>query len=265
MTIVSNCSSTEYGGAYGGAAGDQTGREYYNRAWYDFGQTGVYRHPDPDVRALIAKLARQAADNDNIGYDQAQRLTFRNQLRAANYDPTKIGVKCESDCSASTAAIIEAVGALLGDKKLYAFDSTLSTHYMDGPLQAAGFKKLTDSKYLRSGDYLLAGDISLRPASHVNIAVTNGSKSGATTIEEYPMSQTVKFKKAIYVRTSPSTKDMSNVVKSGGKYVRYAAGQSVNINGVVFADGRVWGYYTGSTSGQRRYVSLGTTNNAEVS
>lgn len=264
-TLVSNCASDEYGGAYGGAAGDQTGREYYVRSWYDFGQTAVYRHPNPNVRTLLAQLATEAGENDHIGYDQSQRLTFRNQLRSVGYHPRDISVRCESDCSASTGALIEAVGYLLGDSLLYAFDTTLSTHYMDGPLQAAGFEKLTDSKYTCSGDYLLAGDICLRPASHVNVVVTNGAKSGGSSSggssipesEGFLVTKTIMFKRRMNIRDAPST--------TKGKVVsHYEKGSSVVLDGVVFSDGYVWGTYIGATSGKRRYVALGPTSNVEV-
>lgn len=251
-TKVSNCSGTEYGGACGGAAGDQTGREVAVISWYDFDQIAVYRHPNTKVRAELARLARETAENPHVGYDQSSRLTFRNALRKVNYAPTKIAVDCETDCSACTGAIIEGVGSLLGDKKLYDFDTTLSTHYMDGPLVAAGFKKLTASKYLRSGDYLLAGDISLAPGHHVNIAVTNGSKSGESTPtgpEVYHVSQTIKFKSKSRVHTQPK-------VKSDYTYT-YQPGETVIIDGLLLAEGYTWGTYVGS-KGARRYVILGS-------
>ena len=268
-TLVSNCGGDENGNLWGGVAGDQTGREYKVCEWSYWGQTAVYRHPDAKVRATIAKLAWAAANNNRIGYDQSQRLTFRNQLRKVNYDPSKITVSCEADCSASTAAIIEGVGALLGNDKLYDFDSTISTHTMDGALRAAGFTKLTASKYLNSGDYLLAGDIQLQPAYHVNVVITNGSKSGTsaeptTSNEEFPMSKTLRFNTEVYVRTSPTAKNMSNVAKSGGEYVTYTRGETVDIEGVVLSEGRMWAYYTGATSKKRRYFSLGPISNAEV-
>ena len=47
-------------------------------------------------------------------------------------------------------------------------------------LKEAGAKVLTDPKYLKSGDYIKAGDILLNDDHHVAIAVTSGSLSGDT-------------------------------------------------------------------------------------
>lgn len=253
MTKVSNCSGTEYGGATGGAAGDQTGHEVHVIPWYYYGQIAVYRYPDQQVRNLLAKLATETAQNDHVGYDQNGRLSFRNALRRANYDPTAISTNCETDCSACTSALIEAVGALLGIQKLYDFDSTLSTYYMDGPLQAAGFKKLTGSKYTDTGDYLLAGDISLDPGHHVNIAVTNGSKSGGG--EWFAVTQTITFKSKSRVHVAPK-------VSSKTTYT-YQRGESVTIDGLLIAEGYTWGTYLGASSGSRRYVILGSAERIE--
>lgn len=253
MTKVSNCSGTEYGGASGGAAGDQTGHEVHVIPWYYYGQIAVYRYPDQQVRNLLAKLAVETAENPHVGYDQGGRLTFRDCLRRANYDPTAIKTNCETDCSACTSALIEAVGALLGIQKLYDFDSTLSTYYMDGPLQAAGFTKLTGSKYTRSGDYLLAGDISLDPGHHVNIAVTNGSKSGGG--EWFAVTQKITFKSKSRVHVAPK-------VSSKTTYT-YQRGETVTIDGLLIAEGYTWGTYLGASSGERRYVILGSVERIE--
>ena len=51
------------------------------------------------------------------------------------------------------------------------------------------------------------------------------------------------------IRTAPS---MSSSVVG-----RYSPGESFVADGVTFADGHVWATYLGSTSGKRRYVSLG--------
>lgn len=184
MTKVSNCGHDENWGARYGAAGDQTGSEWWIINWYDFGQNVVLRHPDAKVRAMIADMARAAAENNMVGYDQSQRETFWQQLKKANYRPEDIKTKCEADCSSGVAAIVKGAGYRLGDKKLQEVSPKVYTGNERAALVAAGFKALWASKYLTSGDYLLAGDINLNEGSHTNICVTNGSKAtdtGATT------------------------------------------------------------------------------------
>lgn len=180
MTKVSNCGGDEHRGVSGGKAGDQTGTEWYVREWYDFGQDMVLRHPEQKVRQLIASMATEAAQNDNIGYDQSQRETFWEYLSRAGYIPSYITFACEADCSSGTAAIVRGAGYRLGVNALKTVPISLWTGNMAAYLKAAGFVALTDSRYLRSGDYLLAGDINLNQATHVNICVTNGAKAGAS-------------------------------------------------------------------------------------
>lgn len=179
-TRVSNCGKDEYGGWHGGRAGDQTGGEYHVIDWYNFRQTIVLRHPNAKVRKLIAEMAVAAANNNHIGYDQYERLTFWNQLKKVGYNPANIRVDCEADCSSSTAAIVKAAGYRLGDQRLQNVSADLYTGNERAILQAAGFTVLTGSKYTSSGDYLLAGDINLNERTHTNIVVTNGSKAGSS-------------------------------------------------------------------------------------
>ncbi len=177
MTKVSNCGGDEHRGVSGGKAGDQTGTEWYVREWYDFGQDVVLRHPDTKVRALIASMAAEAANNDKIGYDQSERETFWEFLARAGYIPSYITWACEADCSSGTAAVVKAVGYRLGMDSLKSVPVSLWTGNMLQSFKAAGFSVLTDERYLRSGDYLLAGDIILNQRTHVNICVTNGTKA----------------------------------------------------------------------------------------
>lgn len=68
--------------------------------------------------------------------------------------------------------------------------------------------------------------------------------------EVFELAETVKFKTGTNVRTSPSMK---------GKIVaKYKKGDTCNIEGVVFAEGYVWGRYKGASSKQDRYVFLGS-------
>lgn len=177
---ISNCGHDERNKYSGGAAGDQTGTEWAIIPWYNRPWNCVLRHPDANVRAKIAELAMSAAKNDHIGYDQGQRNTFWQQLQSVNYDPTKIKMDCEADCSSGIIAITKAVGYLLNIALLKKIAATY-TGNMRSAFKAAGFKLLTDSKYLTSDAYLLKGDILLNDTYHTATNLTNGSKALVST------------------------------------------------------------------------------------
>lgn len=175
---ISNSGSDENGKYKGGKAGDQTGREWYIRDWYNRPWNCVLRHPNDEVRKCLATLAVKAANNDNIGYDQQQRDTYRKALEKAGWDPEKIDEAVESDCSAGVIANIIATGYILGIAGLQNFGATY-TGNMRAEGKNRGFKVLTDPKYLTSSEYLMAGDIPLNYQHHVCTVVTNGVKSRA--------------------------------------------------------------------------------------
>lgn len=200
MVKISNCGHDERGKYAGGKAGDQTGTEYQIMDWYNRPWLCVLRFTDAEVAAMIADMAAKAAQNDLIGYDQGtagnsnDRYTFWQHLKASNYDPAQITVACESDCSASTAAIVKGAGYRLNNEKLKAVSIYLTTYNMRQALKNAGATVLTDKKYLTSGNYLKAGDILLNDNHHVAIAVTSGSESGnASTDTEKILSKTSKW------------------------------------------------------------------------
>lgn len=182
MTI-SNSGSDERGKSFGGAAGDQTGGEWRIRSWYNGGWDVVLRHPNERVRETIAMNAEDAANNNRIGYDQGQRTTFYQKLKAANWRAKDIKAKCEADCSAGVTACAIAAGYLCGYSKLKKLNYTTYTGNMRSRFISAGFTALTASKYLTSDKHLLRGDILLndKGGHHTCINLTNGSAvSGAT-------------------------------------------------------------------------------------
>ena len=172
---ISNSGHDENNAYRGGQAGDQTGTEWQMRSWYNRPWTVVLRYPDQKVALKIAQLGIDAALNDKIGYDQGQNRTYLNQLKAVGWEPSRITVPCEADCSAGVCANVTAVGYLLGIPALQTHTGTY-TGNMKNALVKAGFKALTDSKYLTSGDYLLPGDILLNENHHTATNVTIGSK-----------------------------------------------------------------------------------------
>lgn len=176
---ISNSGGDERGKISGGKAGDQTGREWQLRSWYNRPWNCVLRYEkDSRVGQKLAELGIKAALNDKIGYDQAQRMTYHTQLVNAGYDPSKITVACEADCSAGVIANTKAVGCILGISSLAGIQATY-TGNMRSTYKAAGFTVLTASKYLTGPDYLLPGDILLNDTHHTCTNVTRGKKAGA--------------------------------------------------------------------------------------
>jgi len=161
-----------------GQAGDNTETEWELRTWYSYPWDCILRHPNAEVRQLIAELGIEAALNNKIGYDQYERTTFWYQLAKSGYHPKNITVACEADCSAGVAAICKAVGYLVGDSKMAGISPENWTGSMKAAFRSAGFEVLTASKYLTSSDYILAGDILLNETHHTCICISSGAKSG---------------------------------------------------------------------------------------
>lgn len=176
--MISNCGSDERGRLTGGQPGDQTGGEWRVRSWYNRPWNCVLRHPDANVRAEIAKLARAAALNDLVGYCQGHRSTYYIHLKASNWDPAQITIACEADCSSGVAANVIAVGHRLGIKALQNVSYSLTTRGIRAAFRNAGFAVLTASKYLTGDSQLLPGDILLNDQNHV---ATNLDRGGNAT------------------------------------------------------------------------------------
>lgn len=171
---ISNSGQDENKGYHGGKAGDQTGKEWQLKAWYNRPWSVVLRYPDIAVGLKIADLGCAAALNDKIGYDQWARTTYWTQLQKAGYDPSKITVPCEEDCTAGVTANVKAVGYLMGIKTLQNLPTDTYSGNMRSRFVAAGFKALTASKYLTSPNYLLPGDILLYEGHHAATNITYG-------------------------------------------------------------------------------------------
>lgn len=218
---ISNSGGDENWGIHGGKAGDNTGHEWEIRSWYNRPWNCILRHPNQQVRDLIAELAIEAANNDNIGYDQWQRETYWSQLQKVGYRPSKITTPCESDCSAGVIANAKAVGYLLGNSALKGITSTYTGNMRAG-FKAAGFQVLTDSKYLNSQDYLMPGDILLNDTHHTATNLGIGSKSGykaANNVVDLTAGKTIdQMAKEILSGNNPYGDGDERIFNLGDKY-----------------------------------------------
>ena len=136
--LISNSGSDQNGRASGGRAGDQTGSEWKIRTWYNRPWDCVLRYPDRSVANLIAQLAIEAADNNLIGYDQGQRNTYWQHLKASNFRPSQITIACEADCSKGVIDNTRAVGYLLNIPALQNINATYTGNMRSG-FKASGF------------------------------------------------------------------------------------------------------------------------------
>lgn len=268
--MISNCGSDENKKYSGGKAGDQTRKEWYIRSWYNHNWKCVIRFP-ADVREQLALNAEKAAKNNLIGYDQNERLTYYNHLKASNWDASKITVACEADCSAGVSANIIAAGYKLGIDKLKNFNKSNTTSTLRTACKAVGAEILTDSKYLTSDAYLLRGDLILKDGSHVCTNISNGSK---TTIQNSFIPTTTP---TIFTPTASSNKIIkqgqvhaNNFAQCGlvadgirGANTRKAAVKVVqralnaDYNAGIAEDG-IWGNATEKAFG-KHYVKVGET------
>lgn len=165
--------------------------EYLLQEWYDKNWDGILRYDGDkkkEVRETISQVAILATKNNHIGYSQNTRLTYIENLKKANYNPSKIKKNCEADCSSSTAATVIAAGNLCNVSKLKKVDKGISSSSIVLELKKAGFKYLTDKKYRNGEKNLVVGDILVKAGKHVTIYVGNGkinsSSSSVTKVDK---------------------------------------------------------------------------------
>lgn len=171
---IAHAASDENKKYKGGKAGDQTGKEICIRTWYNRPWNVIIRFKDAEKREKIAEGMERLAANDNIGYDQNQRNTALAQARKVGYDPAKIKVPCETDCSA--AVVICCCYSGIPENKLYSSGNSAYTGNLKKKLVATGEVEIfTASKYVASDKYLFRGDILLYEGHHVAVALENGS------------------------------------------------------------------------------------------
>lgn len=179
---ISNSGGDENGKTHGGKAGDQTGKEWQMRTWYNRPWSCVLRYPNFDAALLDARLSCAAALNNAVGYDQYQRTTYVSELERVGWNPENITTGCEEDCTAGVTGNWIAVGNLMNIAALKNLQRDTYSGNMRKRFVAAGFQLLTDSKYLDSPDYLLPGDVLLYDGHHAAANVSYGKRAGKPSI-----------------------------------------------------------------------------------
>lgn len=171
---LAQASINEWGGTHGGNAGNQTRTpgnldgELNVREWYDRPWTYCIRPKDPAKAEIIANTALACVKNVKIGYDQNERQSLYRQMKANDWDATKVG-PCETDCSSLWGVCANSAGIYI--------DPVVYTGTMKALAEQSGaFEILTDPKYTRSDKYLKRGDGLVKPYDHAVIVISNGSE-----------------------------------------------------------------------------------------
>ena len=171
----------ERGKAYGGRAGDQTGRELSTQKWY-LHKKGwrVFRAVNREQALKIAADMEAACKNSHIGYDQWQRNTLYKAAEPMGFDCGKVRTDCETDCS----ALVRVCCAYAG---IMGLPGDFRTGNMPKNLLATGmFVELRGAKYTDQSAYLGRGDVLVtRTNGHTVVVLDDGPRyEGAAETDE---------------------------------------------------------------------------------
>ena len=175
----------ENGKAYGGAAGDQTGKELSTQKWYRHSKGWrVFRAVDLAVAMKLAKFVEDACASPLIGYDQWNRHTLYNAIKGVGFDLSRLTKKVECDCS----SLVRTALALCGIDVPEDFRTGNMPAYL---LNSGAFVELKGTKYTDQSYYLGAGDILVTKTSgHTVVVLDNGSKyEGSVQPKEYALGE----------------------------------------------------------------------------
>ncbi len=191
MTIRIGHASISEKGTINGVKGDQTGKEVCIRTWYSKPWDYMAIHPDAAVREKHAQAVEAACANNNIGYGQGDRNTLNALAKTVGYDLSRVG-KCNCDCSSlqNVAAVASgASGVTYGN-------NGWTTATMKAALQKAGYKIITDRRYLADKEYCVRGAIYVKAGSHTVCGLNNG-ECYKKTLDKVGISQAVVGLKSI--------------------------------------------------------------------
>ena len=171
---IGHATKNEKGKAYGGAAGDQSGKEVCIISWYKGGWHTVLRPKSKALAENSAAACEAACANENLGYDMAvsQRNTLQDEAVKHDHDLAKIDKPCEADCATFMQVCAIAGGANL----TYEGNGMTTRNMVERLLETGDYEALTERKYLDSDAYLLRGDILVK-SGHTVMALEDGAET----------------------------------------------------------------------------------------
>ena len=172
---IGHASIDENGKASDGKIGDQTTKEVCIRTWYNKPWNVYLECTDIKVAGKAASNMDQMCANNNIGYDQGQRLTMYNSIVANEGNVLK--AKGETDCSAAVSAAYRLAGLNILP--------ACTTRNLKAALLATGkFKAYTDAAHIASDAHAKRGGIYLSEGHHVVMALEDGAGKSTNPYKE---------------------------------------------------------------------------------
>jgi hypothetical protein len=225
--LIGSARSDENGKITGGKAGDQNGgKEVSTQNWYRH-KNGwrVFRCKDPDKAAKMAEAMRNLCATNYVGYDQWQRNTLFDALKAVGWKLGLLKKNVETDCSALIRVCCAYAGITLPD-----FNTSTEAKVL---LDSGEFVELKGTKYTEQDDFLAIGDVLVSfVKGHTVMALTDGKKHTQVTVATGP----VVKKGSWNIRKGPGTGyDVVGVVHGGDRLVTVDddGWQAVQWNGEV--------------------------------
>lgn len=151
-------------------AGDQTGKEVCIRSFYKKPWKYLLRCKDSEKASLMAQACEFICKNDNVGYDQLNRLSLNKELKKLNYDYRKLNTPCECDCSSLMTVCAQCAGIDIP----YPGGNAPTTSNMVKIFQGTNmFDVITEG--INKEENLLRGDILVGPpATHTVMVLDDG-------------------------------------------------------------------------------------------
>lgn len=167
--LIGHASIDEHGKIINGSAGDQTRKEVCTRSYYRHSKGWyVLRPKDAKIADKIASAMLEACNNDNIGYDQGNRLGVITNLKKYG-SLKKITVKTESDCSSLVRGCCIQAG----------FDpGNFTTANEASTLEKSGYFEKREA--VTSSTVLYNGDVLVTKTKGHTVIVVSGNPRGAS-------------------------------------------------------------------------------------
>lgn len=165
----------ENGKATGGKAGDQTGKEVSEQAFYMHSKGWLcFRAKDVFVANALAKAMQDACANNNIGYDQGNRAIMTMLKKYGSM--AKIAEKTETDCSNLVrGCIYQATGIDVGNFNTATEPAVLRKSGLFNEIE------IKSEKDVYNGDVLVT-----KAKGHTVIATSGRARSGKVYTGEWP-------------------------------------------------------------------------------